>query len=115
MHRALSYPDEAHEGSGKEIEVEIKSGMSFPAVAVAARRARRDRAADVVSPLRDVGRRHDEHQAGQVPHQGQPDAEARCSTIIVTGVKELTVKVTLPEGKNMLEYFELIGKRVPPA
>src|SRR5215212_4909620 len=33
VHRALSYPDEAHAGSGKELEVEIKSGMSFPAVA----------------------------------------------------------------------------------
>ena len=30
--------------------------------------------------------------------------------IIVTGVKEMTIKVTLPEGKNMLEYFELIAK-----
>ena len=33
VHRAFAYPDEAHSGSGKEIEVEIKSGMSFPAVA----------------------------------------------------------------------------------
>ena len=32
--------------------------------------------------------------------------------IIVTGVKEVTVKVTLPEGKNMLEYFELIAQSV---
>ena len=28
--------------------------------------------------------------------------------ILVAGVKEVTTKVTLPEGKNMLEYFELI-------
>ena len=33
INRALSYPDEAHRGTGKEVEVEIKSGMSFPAVA----------------------------------------------------------------------------------
>ena len=31
--RALSYPEERHGGTGKEIEVEIKSGMSFPTVA----------------------------------------------------------------------------------
>src|SRR6185503_4662669 len=30
--------------------------------------------------------------------------------IIVAGIKEVTTKVTLPEGKNMLEYFELIEK-----
>ena len=33
VHRALSYPDETHEGAGKEVEIEIKPGMSFPAVA----------------------------------------------------------------------------------
>jgi UPF0755 protein len=29
---------------------------------------------------------------------------------IITGIKEVTTKVTLPEGKNMLEYFQLIEK-----
>jgi UPF0755 protein len=29
--------------------------------------------------------------------------------ILVAGVKEVTVKVTLPEGKNMLEYFEILS------
>src|SRR5688572_9756219 len=28
--------------------------------------------------------------------------------VLVAGVKEVTVKVTLPEGKNMLEYFEIL-------
>ena len=31
--QALSYPKEAHAGTGKDIEVEIKTGMSFPSVA----------------------------------------------------------------------------------
>ena len=29
---------------------------------------------------------------------------------IITGIKEVTTKVTLPEGKNMLEFFALIEK-----
>src|SRR5258706_6042530 len=29
IHRALAYPDSTHDGSGKEVEVEIKTGMSF--------------------------------------------------------------------------------------
>ncbi|HSD87852.1 MAG TPA: endolytic transglycosylase MltG, partial [Kofleriaceae bacterium] len=33
--------------------------------------------------------------------------------VIVTGVKEVTIKVTLPEGKNMLEYFDLIAQACP--
>src|SRR6478672_9336961 len=33
VHRAFAYPEDRHSGSGKEVEVEIKSGMSFPAVA----------------------------------------------------------------------------------
>jgi UPF0755 protein len=33
--------------------------------------------------------------------------------IIVTGVKEITITVTLPEGKNMLEFFDLIAKACP--
>ena len=57
-----------------------RRGMSFPAVAsLLADKGVIDEA-DLVSPLRDVGRRHDEHQDRQVPHQGQPDADARCST-----------------------------------
>src|SRR3989442_44421 len=33
VHRALAYPDSGHGGSGAEIEVEVKNGMSFPQVA----------------------------------------------------------------------------------
>ncbi|HEX2687784.1 MAG TPA: hypothetical protein VHN14_14255, partial [Kofleriaceae bacterium] len=31
--RALAYPGAGHSGTGKDVEVEIKSGMSFPAIA----------------------------------------------------------------------------------
>jgi UPF0755 protein len=35
---------------------------------------------------------------------------------LIAGVKEVTTKVTLPEGKNMLEYFALLDKaKVAPA
>src|SRR4051812_41903895 len=33
IHRALSYPGESHAGDGRDVEVEIKTGMSFPSVA----------------------------------------------------------------------------------
>ena len=31
--RALAYPGDRHRGTGKEVELEIRSGMSFPAIA----------------------------------------------------------------------------------
>src|SRR5678816_3988635 len=33
VHRAFEYPDEAHDGTGRDVEVEIVSGMSFPQIA----------------------------------------------------------------------------------
>src|SRR5262249_22759133 len=33
IHKGLQYPDDRHEGEGKLIAVEIRSGMSFPTIA----------------------------------------------------------------------------------
>src|SRR5689334_18401087 len=33
INRALDYPDERHAGAGRDVEVEIVSGMSFPGIA----------------------------------------------------------------------------------
>src|SRR3954463_13955187 len=33
VHRAFAYPDEAHEGAGKDVEVEIKPGLGIQQVA----------------------------------------------------------------------------------
>ena len=107
VHRALAYSGESHDGSGKEIEVEIKSGMSFP---------------EVASMLADKGvidkptwfRMYAMWEGDttniktgkyQIKDDLAPDAVLK---ILVAGVKEKTTKVTLPEGKNMLEYFALL-------
>ena len=112
VHRALSYPDEAHAGSGKEVEVEIRSGMSFPAVA------------SLLSQKHVIARptwfRLYAMWEGDTTNikPGKYLIKDNLSPkqvlqVIVTGVKETTIKVTLPEGKNMLEYFELIGRACP--
>ena len=31
--RALDYPEQAHAGSGADVEIEIKTGMTFPQIA----------------------------------------------------------------------------------
>ena len=33
IHRAFAYADEPHDGSGRDVEVEVISGMSFPQIA----------------------------------------------------------------------------------
>jgi len=134
VHHALSYPDECRrgehtcnpvagkpgetvceckvEGAGKEVEVEIKTGMSFPAIAKLLESkkliekptwfrlfAMWEGATTNVKPGKYMIR------------DNLPPREVL--RVIVAGVKEISVKVTLPEGKNMLEYFELIAKACP--
>ncbi len=115
LNRALSYPDSTHAGGGKDVEVEIKSGMSFPAVA---------------SMLADKGL-IDKPTWFRMYAMWQGDTTniktgkyiikddltpKQVLAQLVAGVKEETAKVTLPEGKNMLEYFALLeAARVAPA
>jgi UPF0755 protein len=108
IHRALAYPGNAHEGSGKDVELEIKTGMSFPAVA---------------SMLSDKGViekptwfrlfamwEGDTTNVKTGKYLIKDNlAPRQVLAILVAGVKEVTTKVTLPEGKNMLEYFELLA------
>jgi UPF0755 protein len=107
VHRALAYPDALHDGSGKEVEVEIKTGMSFPQVA---------------SMLADKGL-IEKPTWFRMYAMWEGDTTniktgkylikdnltpAQVLRILVTGVKEVTTKVTLPEGKNMIEFFGLL-------
>lgn len=115
LHRALSYPGAAHAGTGRDVEVEIKTGMSFPSVA---------------SMLSDKGViekptwfrlyamwEGDTTNVKTGKYLIKDNLTPReVLAILVAGVKEVTVKVTLPEGKTMLEYFEIIeGARVASA
>ncbi len=115
IHRALSYPGEAHAGAGRDVEVEVKTGMSFPGVA---------------SMLSDKGViekptwfrlyamwEGDTTNVKTGKYLIKDNLTPReVLAMLVAGVKEVTVKVTLPEGKSMLEYFEIIdAARVAPA
>lgn len=121
VNRALAYPDECPPGAHeldrpgarcasdheRDIEVEISSGMSFPAIAA--------RLADkglIARPtwFRLFAMWHGkttEVKTGKylIKNTRTP---REILDILVAGVKEVTVKVTLPEGKNMLEYFAIL-------
>lgn len=110
--RALAYPDEAHEGTGKEIEVEIKSGMSFPAVAAL---LTKHEIIDRPTWFRLYAMWEGETTNVKPGKYLIKDnlTPKQVLDVIVTGVKEITIRVTLPEGKNMLEFFALIEKACP--
>lgn len=112
VHRALSYPDEPHAGTGKELEVEIKNGMSFPTVA--------SLLADKKIIDRPTWFRLYAMWEGDTTNIKSGKylikdnlTPAQVLDVIVAGVKEVTIKVTLPEGKNMLEYFDAIERACP--
>ena len=108
-HLALRYPDERHDGVGKEIPVEIRTGMSFPRIA---RTLADDGVIDKPTWFRlyamwngattDVKSGHYMLRDDLTPHEVLDALRA--------GVKEKTVDVAIPEGLNMLEVFALIGK-----
>src|SRR6478672_76601 len=99
VHRALSYPDGAHAGSGKEVEVEIKAGMSFPAVAsLLAQKHVIDRPTWFRLYAMWEGDTTNIKTGKYLIKDNLTPAQVL--KVIVTGIKEITVKVTLPEGKN---------------
>jgi UPF0755 protein len=104
IHRALQYSGTANDGSGAEVEVDIVKGMSFPSVA--------QMLADkhvIAKPtwFRLYAMWEGDTTNVKIGHyvlkdNQTPEAVLR---VLVAGVKEVTVKVTLPEGRNMLEDF----------
>ena len=121
--RALSYPDEcppgAHEvdkrpgphcasKNERDIEVEITTGMSFPAIA--------QRLADKGLIEKPTWFRLFAMWEGKTTNVKTGKYLIKSTRtpreilqILVEGVKEVTVKVTLPEGKNMLEFFDILA------
>jgi UPF0755 protein len=109
LHRALSYPDERHAGTGREVEVEVKSGMSFPTVAsLLADKNVIDRPTWFRLYAMWEGETTN-IKTGKYLIKDNESPRAVLKTL-VAGVKEVTTKVTLPEGRNMLEFFELLDK-----
>src|SRR5439155_10428422 len=107
VHRALAYPDSAHDGSGREVEIEIKTGMSFPQVAsMLADKGLIERPTWFRMYAMWEGDTTNVKTGKYLIKDNQTPAQVL--KILVTGVKEVTTKVTLPEGKNMLEFFALL-------
>lgn len=105
--RALDYPGAAHAGTGKDVEVEVKSGMSFPAVATMLAEK-----GIIEKPtwFRIYAMWEGETtnvKSGKYVLKDNVSPRQVLSTLIA-GVKEIDTKVTLPEGKNMLEFFALL-------
>lgn len=108
--RALSYPEERHAGGGTAIPVEIPSRTSFPKIAALLREK-----GVIERPswfrLYAMWRGDTTNvKAGKYTLRDNQTPE-EVLDIIIAGVKEVTVQVTLPEGLHMLEYFAILEEK----
>jgi len=107
VHRALSYPTEAHAGSGAEVEVEIKPGMGIqPVSALLAHKRIIDRPTWFRLYAMWKGDTTNIKPGKYLIKDNQTPEQVL--GVLIAGVKEVTVKVTIPEGKNMLEVFQIL-------
>lgn len=107
-YRALVYPDNRHGGFGRTVEVEIKSGMTFPQIAtMLAEKRVLDRPTWFRIYAMWEGVTTNVKTGKYLLRDNLTPAELL--RLLVAGVKEVTVKVTLPEGMHMLEYFKIIA------
>ncbi|MBK9033705.1 MAG: endolytic transglycosylase MltG [Myxococcales bacterium] len=106
-YRVYTYPTTRHGGRGADVEVTIKRGMTFPQVT----RALADkRVIDHPLYFRIYGMRRGATTAVKPGDYVLRDnlTPAEVLDTLVAGVRERSVAVTLPEGKNMLEFFALL-------
>lgn len=102
------YPERAHRGTGAVVEVKVAKGMKFPAVAAAL-------AASHVIDRPLWFRVYAMHRglANKVragTYQLRDDLPPReVLDLLIKGVEEVDVAVTVPEGKHMLEVMDLIA------
>ena len=109
IHRAFTYPDAPHGGQGRDVEIEIKTGMTFPQIA---RMLSHRDVIDRPTWFRMYAMWEGDTTNVKTGKYLVKDnlTPAQVLAILIAGVKEITTKVTLPEGKNMLEYFALLDK-----
>ena len=105
--RALAYPGDRHAGAGRDVELEVRSGMSFPAIA--AMLAERG-VIDKPSWFRLYAMWEGDTTNVKTGKYVLKDnlTPRQVLAVLVAGVKEVVTKATLPEGKNMLEFFALV-------
>ncbi len=109
IYRALSYPGEAHAGKGIDVEVEIKTGMSFPSVAAVLA----DRGVIAKPTWFRLYAMWEGKTTGVKPGKyliADTKTPKDVLEILTKGVKEATTKVTLPEGRTMLEFFAILAE-----
>lgn len=106
--RALAYPGTEHGGTGKDIDVEVKSGMTFPTIASM---LSEKGLIDKPTWFRLYAMWEGDTTSVKTGKYVIKDnlAPKQVLAILVAGVREVTIKITLPEGKNMLEFFELLA------
>jgi UPF0755 protein len=105
--RAFAYPGAPHAGAGKDLEIEIRAGMSFPAIAsMLADRGLIDKPTWFRIFAMWEGDTTNVKTGRYVIKDNL--APRQVLAILVAGVKEVATKVTLPEGKHMLEFFALL-------
>ena len=109
IHRAFTYPDAQHNGEGRDVEIEIKTGMTFPQIATM---LAQKNVVDRPTWFRMYAMWEGDTTNVKTGKYLIKDnlTPAQVLAILIAGVKEITTKVTLPEGKNMLEYFALLDK-----
>ena len=109
IHRAFTYPDAQHSGEGRDVEIEIKTGMTFPQIATM---LAQKNVVDRPTWFRMYAMWEGDTTNVKTGKYLIKDnlTPAQVLAILIAGVKEITTKVTLPEGKNMLEYFALLDK-----
>ncbi|MEO7731020.1 MAG: endolytic transglycosylase MltG [Kofleriaceae bacterium] len=105
--RALAYPGAAHAGVGKDVDVEVKSGMSFPAIAamLADKRVIAKPTWFRIYAMWE-GDTTNVKTGKYVLKDNLPPSQVLAT--LIAGIKEVDTKVTLPEGKHMLEFFALL-------
>jgi UPF0755 protein len=106
-YRISKYPDRRAGGKGAEVVVTIKRGMTFPQVT---KLLAQQRVIEHPFYFRIYGMRRGATTAvkpGEYVLRDNMRPREVLDTL-VAGIRERTVAVTLPEGKNMLEFFALL-------
>lgn len=115
VNQALTYPETRHEGTSEPIAVAVERGMSFPRIAgLLADRGVIDRPRwfRLYAMQRGVTTKV---RSGEYVLRGDMTPREVLDTLLA-GVKEATVRVTIPEGLHMLEIFAIIEQAgVAPA
>ncbi|MBL8624509.1 MAG: endolytic transglycosylase MltG [Myxococcales bacterium] len=106
-YRVYHYPDTRHGGRGEDVAITIKRGMTFPQIT---KLLAANHVIDHPLYFRIYGMRRGATTAVKPGDYVLRDnlTPREVLDALVAGVRERSVAVTLPEGKHMLEFFQLL-------